>query len=288
MNKMSTWLIAIVLVLGLGGAYLWWQQEQAQPVPPPPPPVTVRPPAPVAPPPVEAPPPPPPPVIQHPVEEVKPPSPKAAPLPALKDADKTVKDALDGLLGHKKVLTFVHADDFVRHCVATVDSLAQGHSASRLWPVLPAGGRLQVDERADGPYLADANALRYRAFVRFVTSVDSAKAAKLYLYLYPLFQQAYEELGYKGKYFNDRLVEVIDQLLQTPEPQGAVKLRLLQVQGEYTVERPWLNYEFDDPDLEARPAGQKILLRMGLDNARQLKAKLQEIRRHIAKGKKKS
>ncbi|HYL23657.1 MAG TPA: DUF3014 domain-containing protein [Burkholderiales bacterium] len=40
-------------------------------------------------------------------------------------------------------------------------------------------------------------------------------------------------------------------------------------------------YEFADPDLETRSAGQKILLRMGPENAARVKAKLWEIRREL-------
>ena len=37
-------------------------------------------------------------------------------------------------------------------------------------------------------------------------------------------------------------------------------------------------YTFADPTLEALPAGQKLLLRMGPDNAAVVKAKLKELR----------
>jgi len=37
-------------------------------------------------------------------------------------------------------------------------------------------------------------------------------------------------------------------------------------------------YEYADPALESRSAGQKILIRMGPENAARLKAKLREIR----------
>jgi len=37
-----------------------------------------------------------------------------------------------------------------------------------------------------------------------------------------LFQQSYEDLGYPGQYFNDRLVEVIDDMLKTPDVQGPI------------------------------------------------------------------
>ncbi|MGQ0653783.1 MAG: DUF3014 domain-containing protein [Betaproteobacteria bacterium] len=45
--------------------------------------------------------------------------------------------------------------------------------------------------------------------------------------------------------------------------------------------RPKVLYEFVDPDLETRSAGQKIMLRMGAENAAKVKAKLREIRQEI-------
>jgi hypothetical protein len=82
-----------------------------------------------------------------------------------------------------------------------------------------------------------------------------------------LFQQAYRELGYPKGYFNDRVVEVIDSLLATPEIQEPVKL-----------DRPKVYYQFNDAGLEALPAGQKILIRIGAENAAKVKAKLREVR----------
>ena len=88
-----------------------------------------------------------------------------------------------------------------------------------------------------------------------------------------LFQESYENLGYPDKYFNDRLVEVIDHLLATPTPNGPVKLI-----------QPRVFYEYADPALEQLSAGQKVLIRMGNANAAQLKKKMREFRALIAKG----
>jgi hypothetical protein len=41
-------------------------------------------------------------------------------------------------------------------------------------------------------------------------------------------------------------------------------------------------YKFADPELEGLSAGQKIMLRMGAENAAKVKAKLREIRRVLA------
>ena len=70
--------------------------------------------------------------------------------------------------------------------------------------------------------------------------------AVVYERLYPLFQQAYEDLGYPGKYFNDRLVEVIDHLLQTPEAQTAAASGAAQ--GILRVRRPGPGGPFRGPE----------------------------------------
>jgi hypothetical protein len=85
-----------------------------------------------------------------------------------------------------------------------------------------------------------------------------------------LFQQAYEELGYPGAYFNDRLVHAIDHLLATPE-----------IAGDLALKQPRVLYEFADPQLEMLSAGQKAMLRIGPDNARRVKAKLRALRAEI-------
>ena len=118
------------------------------------------------------------------------------------------------------------------------------------------------------------NAERYVPFVRFVEGIDARQAVALYLRVYPLLQQAYEDLGYPGKYFNDRVVEVIDNLLATPMPAGPIAVKRFTADGGASSGL----YVFVDPALEASPAGQKILLRMGRDNAAPLMAKLRELR----------
>jgi Protein of unknown function (DUF3014) len=47
------------------------------------------------------------------------------------------------------------------------------------------------------------------------------------------------------------------------------------------VIQPKVLYQYSDPELEARSAGQKIMIRMGAENATKIKAKLQEIRREL-------
>jgi hypothetical protein len=46
---------------------------------------------------------------------------------------------------------------------------------------------------------------------------------------------------------------------------------------------PHVLYEYADPELQSRSAGQKLLIRMGGENAAKVKAKLRAIREQVAK-----
>jgi len=272
MNTPTRLIVALLCVAAVGGAgYWWWQSKQVE--------------APAAPAARSAPPQLPAsraaavPAIAHPIEEPA----DAGKLPDLAHSDKLLRDELTTLLGKDAVSNFLQTDGFVHRAAATIDNLGREHAPASMWPVQPIPDRFTVDAQADGPYLAPANAQRYDAFVAFVTRIDAVKTASLYRRLYPLFQAAYEELGFPGRYFNDRVVAVIDVLLQAPEPDGPIKLSLTQVQGPIPSTRPWVRYQFADPALEALPAGQKILIRVGPQNARALKAKLRELRAQIAR-----
>lgn len=277
MQHFSRWLIALVVVLGLGGiGYLWRQKQQAQT----PAPITAVP-LPAQAPVVEAPatvaseP------ANYPIEAVAALHAASSPLPPLDAQGDAIRDALIGLMGRQQVLSFFDLDDFARRVVATVDNLGRPHASARLWPVVPAPAQFLVQERDGVAYVAKGNADRYSAFVRFAAGIDTGGAVALYLRLYPLLQKAYENLGYPNKSFNNRLVEVIDQLLLTPEPEGPIALTLTKVQGPIEVKRPWVRYEYADPDLQSRSAGQKMLMRMGVPHTRALKVKLRALRKRI-------
>lgn len=276
----STWIVAgvVAAAVAAGAAWwFWWRPAQA-PLPPAvtaPPPVAQ--PAPVASAPVlpaSGP--------QNPIETQA----DAAPLPALAESDAHVAKAVAGLLGAQQVARFLMPDALVRRAVATVDNLPRQQAPSRMWPVQPAPERLLIEGPADAQTqaIAAGNAARYTAFVAFAEGVPMDGAVKLYTQLYPLFQSAYEELGYPRQYFNDRLVAVLDHLRAAPEPKGPLLVQLTKVQGEVPSTRPWVRYEFADPRLESLSAGQKMLVRMGPDNARRMKAVLNDLRRRVATG----
>jgi hypothetical protein len=193
-----------------------------------------------------------------------------------------IPEALAGLVGRGALASFFQTDNFARRLVATIDNLGREHAPTAVWPVQPTAGRFTVQQGPDGPVLAPENAARYAPFVRMVEAVDAQSAGQLYRRMYPLLQLADRELGFGNRYLNDRVVAVIDQLLATPEPAGPLRLQLTEVKGPIPSTRPWVNYRFADPELESLFAGQKIMLRVGPENERRLKAKLREFRAQIA------
>lgn len=224
----------------------------------------------------------------HPLDEVEDETATAAsdptPLPALDEADPLVSERLAGLLGQKNVLTFLQVDGFVRRAVASVDNLTRTHAPPAVWPVQPTPERFATLKGQDGAEtIHPDNSQRYAPLVRMVESVDAGQAVALYRSLYPLFQQAYEDLGYPGRYFNDRLVQVLDHLIATPVQTTPLAVHLVEVKGPVPSLRPWVRYEFADPALASLSAGQKMLLRMGPDNHRRLQAKLQEVRQRVGR-----
>lgn len=218
---------------------------------------------------------------QNPLETLQPPD---ASLPDLAASDAHVADALGPLLGRGNVASLLQTDGFVRRVVATVDNLTRAHAPTRVWPVHPTAPRFLVEGQGDAQHIAAANAKRYDRLLTVAEVVPKEALATAYARLYPLFQQAYEELGYPRGYFNDRLVAVLDHLQQAPEPQGPLRMQLTEVKGEMRDPRPWVRYEFADPELQGLSSGQKILVRMGLANERRAKALLAEFRRHVATG----
>lgn len=256
MSNATKAIVAIIVLAVLAAAGVWYWNTSHPPVMPPPP----------APAPAESAPAPAVPAgPRHPLE-----TPAAQPLPALDQSDGEIGAALAGL-EHDAVARFLNLGGFVRRVVATIDNLPRESYATRLDPVKPMPGLPVTRGEGATLELAPANGARYTPFIKAMDAVDTRRLVDVYRRFYPLFQQAYVELGYPNGYFNDRLVEVIDHLLDAPEVQGPIRLTV-----------PHVLYEYADPDLQSLSSGRKVMVRMGLENERRVKAKLREIRAAIS------
>jgi hypothetical protein len=253
-TQIAVAVVAVVVILGGLAAYFLWQ-----PAPPKPAPVQVK-----APPPL--PPSPPKPEVRQVLEAPTAPP----PLPALADSDSFMLDALAGLVGNKSLMKFFHTERIIRNIVATIDNLPRRRAPMSVMPVERAPGQFVTAGTESDLTISPKNAARYTPYVRIAEVIDAKKLVGLYVRLYPLFQQAYEELGYPKKYFNDRLVVALDNLLAAPDIKEPVKLV-----------RPSVFYKYADPDLEERSIGQRILMRTGSRNGAIIKDKLREIKQEL-------
>jgi hypothetical protein len=193
-----------------------------------------------------------------------------------------VAAALAALAGSPAGAALLQTADFPRRFVATVDNLGRSHAPPLLWPVAPAEGRFTTEPRDGTEVIAVVNGQRYAPLVALAEALDPQAAANLYRRLYPQLQQAYEDLGFPGRPFHTRLLQVIDLLLATPVPAEAPGVMLTEVKGPIPSTRPWVRYEFTDPALQSLSAGQKILVRVGAIQQRRLMAKLHELRQALA------
>jgi hypothetical protein len=255
-NKPVIGVAAAVVVVAAG---TWYYLQSRHATLPPAPGVAQTPPS--AEPPAE-------PAIQHPVPGGQ--DSASAPLPSLADSDAALSDALRLVGGAAAVKDYLLPETVIRHLVVTIDNLPRQKVAVAKRPTSAVAGSFVVDGDELHATLDRQNFARYQPMVAVVGRLDMQQLAAVYIRFYPLFQQAYQDLGYPNGYFNDRLVQVIDNLLATPQPTGPIALV-----------RPNVMYTFADPALESRPAGQKLLIRMGPENAATVKIKLEELRAAI-------
>lgn len=197
-------------------------------------------------------------------------APEKTPLPELDESDAAFGAALSKLFGQKTLVAYFYNDRMIRRFVATIDNLPRHEAPARMMPIKPVGGAFLVQRSDTGIVIDPANERRYLRYLDVMASVDVRHLVDLYIGLYPVFQQAYRELGFPEGYFNDRLVTTLDDLLSTPDRPSPLALQ-----------QPKVLYEFADPALEARSAGQRIMLRMGAENRARAKTVLGAIRHEL-------
>lgn len=192
-----------------------------------------------------------------------------ASLPPLDQSDDEILSGLLALASDGALKSVLRTDAIVSRMVATIDALPKQSVGMNVVPLRTPTGRFQVVSD-DGNFVASKkNAERYATYMYVADRIDPNAAAAWYKRNYPLFQQAYRDLGTNG-YFNDRLVEVIDHLLAAPEPKGNQQL-IPAKEG----------YVYANPALEQLSVGQKFMMRVGPENEGKLKTKLRTLREAV-------
>lgn len=208
--------------------------------------------------------------VEAPQQPVQPLGGDAAPivLPPLDQSDPLVRELVKQITSHPRVSAWLATDGLIRNFTVTVANIAEGMTPARHLRVLRPSSGFRVSERAGNLYIDPRGYERYDTLAAAAASIDPAGAARLYATLKPRIEEAYRDLGAPGMPFDRTLERALVLLLETPVPDGAVRMR---------VEPRGILYGFADPGLEALTAAQKQLLRMGPRNVRTIQSSLREI-----------
>ena len=217
---------------------------------------------------------------QNPVEALAPPE---AALPALAGSDDPCRPCTGRTAGLPRRGGLLQMDGLVRRVVATVDNLGREHAPARLWPVNPHARTLCRGRQRPGANHWPRQRRPYGALVRWIESVTWSGPWRVCAALSlvpaglrrtrlprPLFQRP------PGG--GDRPSAPGSRARQ---PRGGEADR---GEGRRAVHPPWVRYEFADPQLQNLSSGQKIMVRVGLENERRLKARLKALRALVATG----
>ncbi|HSF16713.1 MAG TPA: DUF3014 domain-containing protein [Vicinamibacteria bacterium] len=188
------------------------------------------------------------------------------PLPALAESDDFVRDLLGALTSHPSVTAFFVDEGLIRKAVAVIVNVAEGEDPTRHFRHLAPEEPFEVVRRREALYVDPLSYRRYDSVAAGIASVDAARVAELYGRLEPLLVEAYRELGYLEKPFDQTLNQAIGALLSTPVVEDRIEVHAVSV-----------NYAFSDPTLERLQPAQKLLLRTGPQNLHVIQSKLREI-----------
>jgi hypothetical protein len=220
-----------------------------------------------------------PPVIVEPVIEEQPtilipeptaeqPKPEIIPEPEpLDTSDGTVKTKLLTLSDYDTFARLLINDALLERFVIMINTLADEQIAANNRVLVKPEKPFRTYRQADKEWIDPASFKRYAPYVEVLESLETASLLQLYQEYKPAIEQIFSEIASPSDSFEEKLVEAIDVLLDTPEVPFPVEV--------YTDS---VMFKFADSQLESLTPPQKQLLRTGPENMRRIKAKLREIK----------
>jgi hypothetical protein len=237
-----------IIVIGLGGYYLFSGKPAKEPLPGTEPPKSETPtPAP-----------------KPSLETAKEPLPVAR--PSLAESDDWVRQKGQALSAEPGWAQWLANKNLIRRLTAAVVNISEGKSPRKHLSFLGSQKPFSALKKEGGLYLDPQTYDRYNLVTEIISRMEAVKAVGVFKELSPLFQDAYRELGYPQGEFQAVLIHAIKELLLTPV-----------VEGDIRVKEAVLSYWAVDDNLEDLSEAQKHLLRMGPQNTRKIQKKLREM-----------
>ncbi|AZG33930.1 DUF3014 domain-containing protein [Shewanella psychromarinicola] len=188
------------------------------------------------------------------------------PLPTLDESDDFVEAKTLAIANGMKIAPMILKKDIARQFVVFVDNLAQGNMVRKASPLKGPDTKFTVSEITNKIYLNPDSYHRYDLYANFIEELSDKDLISTYNELKPLFAEAFTELGYSNIDFDTRMQQVFSMVADTPIIEDPIELSSISV-----------NYKYVDPNLEALPNAQKLLIRMGPENARKIKAAVKKL-----------
>ncbi|HET8816561.1 MAG TPA: DUF3014 domain-containing protein [Pseudidiomarina sp.] len=260
-------IVTVIVVLAIAVAvvlWLWSQQSEPAPQPvdipvavdveePEPEPEVIAEPEPM-------------PTVELEAEPVAEPEPEVE-LPALGESTPEVLSYLETA---EQSVAPLRSEQLVRDATVFVDNLRNGIVIRDKAIIEGPQTRFRVLEQNDKLYVDPRSFDRYNTVVDWFVSLDTAVLVDGLDRYEPLVKQALSEIGYPDAEPETVLIEAIDMLLATPSVGTVIELNDDKVM-----------YRYADPELESLPDAQKQMLRMGPDNIRRVKLKLESLKAEL-------
>ncbi|MBY5994108.1 DUF3014 domain-containing protein [Ferrimonas balearica] len=193
--------------------------------------------------------------------------PEPDPLPNLNDSDEFAKEQLNAISDGMQFGQAVEDNNLIRRFVVFVDNLAGGEVMRQQGPFTPLSDDFKALELNGKLYLDPEGYRRFDQYAEFLYRLDETQLRDHFMLAEPLLEQAFQELGYGAGQFRGSIVDGIDELLAAPEYDAPLELVSHSV-----------NYQFADPSIENLTDAQKLMIRMGPDNARKIKSLLRRFK----------
>ena len=187
-------------------------------------------------------------------------------LPALNQSDAFVREqTLDAFKG-LSISDVLLNKNLARQFVVFVDNLAHGELARKASPLIGPKQSFDALDVTNKTYLDPDSYHRYDMYADLLETMNTDAVVKTYKLLLPILSDAFAELGYEDVTFNQRVKAAIKEMLNAPIIEQPIELTSISV-----------NYKFKDSDLENLPDAQKLMIRMGPENTRKVKAALRTV-----------
>ena len=208
----------------------------------------------------------------EPMPEIETLEPEIVPMPEPLDiSDGTVKTKLLQLSDYEAFAHLLIDEALLQRFVIMTNSLADDQLAANHQVLLPPEQSFRTYQQADKEWIDPASYKRYTPYIDVLESIEVDSLLDLYAEYKPAIDNIFAEISDPDAKFEDRLMNTIDLLLDTPAVPEPIEV--------YTES---VMYRYKDSQLESLTAPQKQLLRTGPENMRRIKAKLREIKQALS------